>query len=68
MTKKLRKMGDIMFDVEDIIQEMVYEHGMQAYEIMGLIYSYIQSHAPEAIEEYEDGTNPVYFYGPKEIK
>lgn len=62
MTKKLRKMGDIMFDFEDVITEMVEGHGLQHGEILSQLIQYLRSHHPEAIETYEDGTHPEWVY------
>lgn len=61
--KKLRPLGSITQDMEPLIQEMVYAHKMQTHEILGIIFLYLQSHCPEAMEEYEDGTTPSIFYG-----
>ena len=62
---KLRPMGDIMLDLENIVCEMADSHDMQKGEILGLVSQYIDVHLPESIEEYEDGTSPIYYYGPK---
>lgn len=62
---KLRPLSDVTSDIEPLLQEMVDSHGMQAHEILGIIYFYLLVHRPEAIEEYEDGGRPIpFFYGP----
>jgi hypothetical protein len=64
----VRRLGDILFDVEDLMTELVDEHDMQVGDILNLIHGYLVVHCPGAFEEYEDGTKPVFFYGPKENK
>jgi hypothetical protein len=59
-------MGDIMFDIESVVSEMVDDHDLQRGDILALVLNYIDVHYPTAIEEYEDGTNPVYIYGHKD--
>lgn len=62
MKKKLRPLGAITSDMEPLIREMVHNHDLQIHEILGMIYAYLISHCPEAIEEYEDGTRPTLKY------
>ena len=62
---KIRPMSDIMFDVEDIVTEMIETHDLQHGEVLSLVKGYLDVHFPESIEEYEDGSNPVYYYGHK---
>lgn len=64
-TKKLRKLGDIMLDLEPLIEEMAIGHDLQWFEILNLIHGYLQSHYPEQQEEYLDGTHPIFYYGPQ---
>jgi hypothetical protein len=64
--KKLSKMGDVMHRVEAVVTEMIEDHDLQKGEVMALISRYIDVHFPCAIEEYEDGSNPVEYYGPRE--
>jgi hypothetical protein len=65
MSNKLRPFGEVTDDLEIILEEMVDEQEMQTGEILAQIFSWIQIHRPEAMEEYLDGTNPVFYYGPK---
>lgn len=60
----MRALGDIISDMEDLVFEMVDDHDMQRGDILAIVKNYIDVHCPESIEEYEDGSNPVYFYGP----
>lgn len=68
MSKQLRSMNDIMLDMEVLLEELTDEdqQGMQTGEVLALIKNWIDVHAPQAIEEYLDGSNPKYFYGPEE--
>lgn len=61
---KLRKMGDILLDLEKILLELV-DHGLQWGDIIFQIYGYLMVHAKGAREEYMDGTNPELTYGPR---
>ena len=45
---------------------MVYEHQMQHGEVLNIVNGYLDIHCPEAKEQYTDGTQPVFFYGPEE--
>ena len=49
--------------MENLISEMCDDHELQWHDILGLVHSYLQTHRPDAQETYEDGGNPVYFYG-----
>lgn len=64
---KLRPMGDILLDLEILLQEMTDEnqHGMQYGDVLSLIFSWLEIHAPHAKEEYIDGGHPEFFYGYK---
>lgn len=68
-SKRLRPMGNITLDLEVLLQEMTDAdgHDLQHGEVLALIFSWMQIHAPHARETYtEDGSHPVYFYGYKE--
>lgn len=67
MKKKLRKLGDITSDLEPLILEMVVDHDLQYHEILGMIYTYLTVHCPEAKEVYtKDGSSPIFYYGATE--
>ncbi len=66
MKKKIRPMGKILLDLELLIDEMCLGHDLQKGDVLALVESHIDIHNPESIEEYLDGSNPVYYYGPKE--
>lgn len=68
MAKRLRKMNDIMCDLEKSLQEMTDPNGhdLQWYEVLYLVFGWLVVHAPWGKEKYiKDGGSPI-FYGPKE--
>lgn len=64
-SKKLRKVGDIMLDMEKLLFELHEGHDMQHGEVLYLINGWQKIHTPLQVEEYEDGSHPV-LYGPKQ--
>jgi len=66
MKSKLRPLGKITDDMEKLLLEMTEGHEMQMGEILNLIRGYLEIHAPHCVEEYEDGSNPRFFYGDKQ--
>lgn len=63
MSKK--KTENALFMLEDAI-DILADHGFQKGDILALINVHIDVHRPDCIEEYLDGTNPRFFYGPEE--
>lgn len=64
--KKLRKMGDILLDLEPLLFEM-QDHGMQMGDVLSLVQSWILVHAPDMVEVYvEDESSPFFYYGHKD--
>jgi len=63
---KLRKVGDILLDMEPLLFELTEQHELQRGEILSLVKNWVDVHYPGAIEEYEDGSSPDMYYGPKE--
>jgi hypothetical protein len=61
----MRKVGDILLDLEEVLDEMVDGHELQVGDILGLIYSHLIIHRPDAVEQYEDNSNPIFYYGPE---
>ena len=61
----MRKLGDILLDLEDVLTELIEEHEAQKGDVLSLVSSYIDVHHPHAVEQYEDGSNPVFYYGEK---
>ena len=56
--KKLRPLGQITTDLEQLLFEMGIDHQLQLHEIFGIIYMWAKIHCPDLIEEYTDGTTP----------
>lgn len=66
---KLRPFGDVISDLEVVIQEMVSQHDLQFGDILNIVHGYLCVHNPEAQEEYTDGSgSPVFYYGAKKQK
>lgn len=63
---KLRRLGDVTSDLEQLLQELTHKHDMQWHEILFLVYGYLQVHCPEGREHYIAGGHPVLYYGPAE--
>lgn len=63
---RLRPLGSITDDLEPLLCEMVDKHFMQKGEILALINCYLDIHRPNCAEVYEDGSNPIYFYGSRD--
>ncbi len=62
---KIRPLGDILLDLEEILDEMVDNQEMEWGDILSLIHGHLVSHRPDAQEEYVDGDSPVFYYGPQ---
>lgn len=65
---KLRKLGDVLLDLEPLLDEMAESHSLQMSDILALIRSHLLVHNPGCVEEFLDGSEPVYFYGHRENK
>jgi len=63
--KQLRPLGEITLELEKVLKEMTNDHDLQWGEVLGLVHTWLSIHAPNAQEEYVDGDNPMYYYGPK---
>lgn len=70
MAKKIRPFGDVMLDMEKLLEELHGDpkeggHDMQHGEVLYAINGWQLIHVPHQIETYvKDGTHPV-LYGPK---
>lgn len=63
--KKLRPVGDILLDMEELRNELL-DHGYQWSDFFGELYLWLMVHAPSARETYEDdNSHPEFYYGPK---
>ena len=66
-TEQLRPLGDITLDMEKLLVEMTDQHELQWGEVLSLVYSWLSVHAPQAREEYTDGSgSPIFQYGPRQ--
>lgn len=54
-----------MMDLEPLILEMVEVHDLQHGDVLNLIRGYLEIHCPGAKEEYEDGSEIIFYYGPR---
>lgn len=64
MKKKLRPLGDILLDMEILLDEMVDDHDLQWGDVRALVMQHLRGHKPGAQEQYVDGGSPVDYYGP----
>jgi len=62
----MRPLGEILLDLEVVLDEMVDDHGLQWGDVLYNVYGHLRIHRPDAQEEYEDGTHPEFYYGPPE--
>lgn len=63
--KKPRKLGDVLLDLEPLFFEMV-DAGLQKGDMLALVAVWIDVHAPNCIEVYDNGSgSPQFYYGPK---
>lgn len=62
----IRPLGNITLELEKLLSEMIEDHDLQWGEILGLVHTWLQIHAPEAREEYcSDNSSPIFYYGPR---
>jgi len=64
--KKIRPAGEIFLDLETILDELIDDHGFQWGDLLSVIYGHLMTHRPDAQEEYLDGGNPIFYYGPED--
>ena len=63
----MRKLGVVTESLEKVLQEMTGDHELQKFEVLSLVSAWIDCHSPDSIETYEDGTNPVFLYGHRDV-
>ena len=61
--KTIRPLGDVTSDLEEILLEMTWQHGLQWGEVLHLVHGYLSIHCPGDREEYDDGGHPEFYYG-----
>lgn len=59
----MRPAGDITLDMEVLLEELVDDHELQMGEILALVKAWVEIHRPDAVEQYQDGSSPEYYYG-----
>jgi hypothetical protein len=71
--RALRRVGDIMIDMEKLLLELHVDHDLQHGEVLYLINGWQKLHVPDQVEEYEDDDShpclhPAFesIYGPFE--
>lgn len=62
---KLRPLGDVLLDLEPLLYELTSDHELQRGEVLALMKAWCDIHMSECIEQYQDDTEPVYYYGHK---
>jgi hypothetical protein len=63
----IQPFGDLISELEEVIQKMVDQHDLQFGDILSIVHGYLCVHNPEAREEYVDGSgSPTFYYGSKE--
>lgn len=65
---KMRKLGAVLLDMEPLLDELAEQHDLQLGDILALVRHQLEMHNPDCIEEFMDGTKPVFFYGHQENK
>ena len=64
----MKKLGKVLLDLETVLDEMVDDHDLQWGDILNLVHGHLVVHRPDAQEEYVEGGNPEFYYGPKRPK
>lgn len=65
--KSIRQVGNILLDLEVLLEELTDTHGLQHGDVLALIHVWLTVHRPAAREVYtSDGSSPTFFYGHKD--
>ena len=61
----IRKVIKPLLEMEPLLFELICDHELQKGDVLALISTWIDTHAPEAIEVYteEKAGPPIFFYG-----
>lgn len=62
---KKRTTGQILLEMEPLLQELVGPQGCQWSDVLALVHIWLMVHAPQAREEYTEGGYPEFYYGPE---
>ena len=60
----MRPLGQVLLDVEPLLEELVDDHELQWGDVLALVFVYLSVHRPDAREEYVEGGHPEFHYGP----
>jgi hypothetical protein len=63
----MRTIGHTLLELEPLLEELVHTHELQKGDVIALVASWIDIHAPEAIEQYVSGGIPQLYYGHRSI-
>jgi hypothetical protein len=61
---KIRPMGQILLDLEEVIQKLCYKHDFKWGSILWTVRIILELDCPNAQEQYISGGSPVFYYGP----
>ncbi len=64
----MRPLGDVLLDMEVLVDEMIDDHDLQWGDILSLLHGHLLVHNPDSRENYEDGGHPEFYYGPSKVK
>lgn len=65
----MKPLGDLTGEMEILLEQMIDDHDLQHGEVLHLIKAWLDIHRAEAIEKYNDGKFPVFYYGhPKHFR
>lgn len=63
--KEIRPAGEVFLELERLIDELIDDHEFQWGDILNWLFGHLMIHRPDAREEYEDGDQTQFYYGPK---
>lgn len=63
----MKRMGDLLSDLELVLEKIIDEHDLQHGEVLNLVHGWLMVHRPAAREEYLDGSHPILYYGSEEF-
>ena len=66
MAPRKRTIGEALFDLEEVLDEMIDNHELQWGDILNIVHGHLSVHRPDAQEEYVEGGHPIFYYGPAE--
>ncbi len=58
----MRPVGKIFLELEKLIDELIDDHRFQWGDILWWCFGHLKIHRPDAQEEYEDSSSPVFSY------